>query len=65
MPVDTNIVIFSVTETITPEQVLAKWAEHQIKAIKFGPKEIRLVTHLDFDDRMLEKTIEVFKKISF
>lgn len=65
MPVDTNIVIFTVTDAITPEQVLAKWAEHQIKAIKFGPKEIRLVTHLDFDDRMLEKTIEVFKKNLF
>lgn len=64
MPVDTNIIIFTVADAITPEQVLSKWAEHQIKAIKFGPKEIRLVTHLDFDDRMLEKTMEVFKKIS-
>jgi len=65
MPVDTNIVIFSVKESISPEKVLAKLAEHDIKAIKFGPREIRLVTHLDFDDHMLEKTVEVINKLSF
>ncbi|MBK8290243.1 MAG: threonine aldolase [Flammeovirgaceae bacterium] len=64
MPVDTNIVIFSVADPITPEQVLTKLAEQQIKAIKFGNKEIRLVTHLDFDDQMLEKTEAEFKKLS-
>ena len=64
MPVDTNIVIFSVADSITPEQVLSKLAEQQIKAIKFGDKEIRLVTHLDFDDQMLEKTLAEFKKLS-
>jgi threonine aldolase len=65
MPVDTNIVIFSVIDKVTPEQVLAKLFEHEIKAIKFGAQEIRLVTHLDFDDRMLEKTITTIKKLSF
>jgi len=65
MPVDTNIVIFSVIDKITPEQVLVKLAEHQIKAIKFGAQEIRLVTHLDFDDLMLEKTVDVIKRLSF
>jgi threonine aldolase len=64
MPVDTNIVIFSVIDKVTPEQVLAKLAEHEIKAIRFGAQEIRLVTHLDFDDRMLEKTITTIKKLS-
>jgi threonine aldolase len=65
MPVDTNIVIFSVIDKITPEHVLVKLAEHQIKAIKFGAQEIRLVTHLDFDDRMLEKTVDTIRRISF
>jgi len=65
MPVDTNIVIFSVKDGITPEQVLSKLAEQKIRAIKFGAQEIRLVTHLDFDDRMLEKTVDAIKKLSF
>jgi threonine aldolase len=65
MPVDTNIVIFSVIDRLTPEIALAKFAQQQIQAIKFGPQEIRLVTHLDFDDRMLDKTVEVIRKLSF
>ncbi|MBL7871227.1 MAG: aminotransferase class I/II-fold pyridoxal phosphate-dependent enzyme [Cyclobacteriaceae bacterium] len=65
MPVDTNMVIFSVADHITPEKVLDKLAGYQIKAIKFGDKEIRLVTHLDFDDSMLEKSMEIIKNLSF
>lgn len=65
MPVDTNIVIFSMKESVSPESVLQKLADENIKALKFGPREIRMVTHLDFDDRMLEKTTNVFKKLSF
>ncbi|MBX2897291.1 MAG: threonine aldolase [Cyclobacteriaceae bacterium] len=63
MPVDTNIVIFSVVNTTTPEKILGQLNEHQIKALKFGAQEIRLVTHLDFTDKMLEKTVEVLTKI--
>jgi threonine aldolase len=55
MPVDTNIVIFSVVDSTTPENILAQLNNDQVKAIKFGPQEIRLVTHLDFDDKMLDK----------
>lgn len=62
MPVDTNIIIFELNGT-TPEIFLSKLAQHNIKALAFGPAQIRLVTHLDFDDRMLDKTIEVLKKL--
>lgn len=65
MPVDSNIIIFTVMDHLTPEIVLARLAEYEIKAIKFGAQEIRLVTHLDFDDPMLEKTIATIKKLSF
>lgn len=65
MPVDTNIVIFELVRGITPEMFLLKCAEHQVKALAFSQTEVRMVTHLDFDDRMLEKAIEVFKKLSF
>lgn len=65
MPVDTNIVIFELVDSLTPERVLAKLQEHEVKAIAFGAKEIRLVTHLDFNDAMLEKTIDTLKKLSF
>ncbi len=63
-PVDTNIIIFEIEEKRTPEDVLKKLAEKNIRALKFGPREIRMVTHLDFDDDMLEYTIGSFKKIA-
>ena len=62
MPVDTNIIVFELRDT-TPEFFLARLAEHNIKALAFGNTQIRLVTHLDFDDRMMDKTVEVFKKL--
>ena len=65
MPVDTNIVIFEVADTLTPEKCLEKFSKNQIKALAFSSSEIRLVTHLDFDDDSLTKTIEAFSKIIF
>lgn len=65
MPVDTNIVIFEVSPELTPEKVLAKFNDHQLKALKFSTTEIRLVTHLDFTDAMMDKCVDVFAKIKF
>jgi len=65
MPVDTNIVIFEVAAQLTPEKVLAKFNEQNIKALAFSQTEIRLVTHLDYNDEQLNRTTESFKKISF
>ena len=65
MPVDTNIIIFELAPGITPEKFLNRIGEHQIKALGFSSTEVRLVTHLDFDDRMLERAVDVFSKLSF
>ncbi len=65
MPVDSNIIIFELIATITPQQFLTKLADHQIKALAFGATQVRLVTHLDFNDLMLEKSVQVFNRISF
>jgi threonine aldolase len=65
MPVDTNIVIFELTPDVTQQQFLAKAEEFQVKALTFNKTQIRLVTHLDFDDRMLDRAIDVFSKIRF
>lgn len=65
MPVDTNIVIFEVAEGLTPEKCLAMFANHQIKALAFSATEIRLVTHLDFTDDMLQHTLSAFRNMKF
>lgn len=65
MPIDTNIVLFEVGSGLTAEKCVAKLAEHEVKSLAFSTTEIRLVTHLDFTDQMLDRAVEVFNKISF
>ena len=43
---------------------LAKLKEEGILAVAFGPQTIRFVTHLDFTEKMMDKVIEVLKKIN-
>jgi threonine aldolase len=65
MPVDTNIVIFELQPNVKPEMLLSKLAEQNLKALAFSATEVRLVTHLDFNDEMLDQAIDVFSKIKF
>ncbi|AFL84439.1 threonine aldolase [Belliella baltica DSM 15883] len=53
-PVMTNIVIAKLAG-ITPAEMLLKLESEGIKAVKFGKDQVRFVTHLDFDDEMLER----------
>jgi len=54
----TNIVILSLANDIDVSTTLAKWKEKGLLAVQFGSHDIRMVTHLDFNDDQLE---EVFK----
>lgn len=65
MPADTNIVIFELVPSVTPAAFLEKIHAHGIKALAFSATEIRLVTHLDFDDAMLQKVVNVFSTLHF
>jgi len=65
MSVETNIVIFELSGSITAEQCLEKLKENNILAVAFGPKEVRFVTHLDYTDDMLNETVKVLRSISF
>lgn len=59
-PVDTNIVLFSLKGT-EPQQFLEKLAAENVKAIGFGANSIRMVTHLDFTDEMLDHLLQVLQ----
>lgn len=63
MPVHTNIVIFNLTDKYTAASFEAALKPYDIKLAAFGKQTIRFVTHLDFTDEMLAKTIEVLKKL--
>jgi threonine aldolase len=64
-PVHTNIIIFDLTPTITAESFLEELAKGDIHAAPFGPQTVRFVTHLDFNDQMLDRTIQVLQKLKF
>lgn len=60
-PVQSNIVIFDLKPEKSAEGLLKELAAFDIKAVPFGPQTVRFVTHLDFTEAMLEKTIKVLE----
>ena len=64
LPVETNIIIFSLKDSWTSETFLKKLEDFNIKGVAFGKKTVRFVTHLDFDNVQLDKTIEAIQKIN-
>jgi threonine aldolase len=56
-PIETNIVIFYVNDTIDPMDFIDKMELKGILLISMGEGKIRIVTHLDFTEVMLEKLL--------
>lgn len=64
LPVDTNIVVFEVIEKIDAGIIIKKFADKNLKVVPFGPQQIRLVTHLNFTNEMLDETLKILNSIS-
>ena len=64
MPVDTNILIFTLDEKISGDLFVAKAKEKGILCSAFAKQNIRFVTHLDFTENMLNETEEILKSIA-
>lgn len=64
IPVETNIVIFNLSDKIKSDDFVKKLLEKNIKIVGFGKQTIRFVTHLDFTDNMLETVSSELKKIT-
>lgn len=63
MPCETNILIFTLESRYSEKEFLAKLKEKDIHALPMGPRVVRFVTHLDFNDDMLQKTEEALKSL--
>lgn len=63
LPVDTNILIFDLNSTISFTAFQEKLLLQNIKISQFGPKTVRMVTHLDFNDEMLCLLLNTLKSI--
>lgn len=60
LPVETNIVIFEVDNS---SEVAVKLAAQGVRCQPFSPTLVRLVTHLDITDDMIDKTVSVLQSL--
>lgn len=63
LPVETNIIIFELNETITAPALVAKLKEYNILGYAISPNRVRLVVHLDISKEMVAKTIEILNTL--
>lgn len=63
-PVETNIVIFYTVDGVDENEFVKKLEEKNILLIGMGEGKLRMVTHLDFTNEMLEKVIEEIKNLT-
>jgi threonine aldolase len=63
LSVESNIVVFNLREVEGVPAFLAKLREAGILAMQFGPGMVRMVLHLDVDDRALEQVIATIQQI--
>jgi len=63
LPVETNIIIFELDDSITALALVAKLKEENILGYAIATNRIRLVLHLDLTKEMVSKTIEIFNQL--
>ncbi|WKV13661.1 threonine aldolase family protein [Marivirga harenae] len=63
LPVETNIVIFKLADNALSVNFVEKLKQNGILAVPFGKHDVRFVTHLDFNDDMLQDLIVKLKAI--
>lgn len=62
-PVFTNIVIFDLKKNISPAMFEKKLFENNIRISTFGKHTIRMVTHRDISDEMMNKLLKTLKTV--
>ena len=61
-PIETNIVIFRLPDSILATDYVQQLATHGVKAVSFGKHLVRFVTHLNFTDDHLEEFQKVLSQ---
>jgi threonine aldolase len=63
LPVETNIIIFELKDSITAPDLVNQLNEQGILGYAIAPDKVRLVVHLDISKEMVDQTINVFTKL--
>ena len=62
---DTNLVYVHLEgEALDPQAILAGLDARGVRMSQYGPRLLRAATHLDVDDRGIERAIEAFQEVS-
>ena len=61
MPVETNILIFDIKTPYSPVSFTEQLAKNGILAIAISATQVRMVTHLDISDAMVEELIALIE----
>ena len=64
-PVETNIIIFYVKDSLNSDDFISRMADKNILLTPMGDGKIRIVTHLDFTEEMLDKLLFEFSSFQF
>ncbi len=62
-PIETNIIIFNVVDTINEQDFISRLNDAGIGLISMGQGKLRMVTHLDFKEEMLESVVHTLEHI--
>jgi threonine aldolase len=60
-PVETNIVIVELVDRMNNQRIIEQLKENGLLGVSFGPGLIRLVTHLQFTNAELDRTIGILR----
>ncbi len=70
LPVETNIILFDLKESLngksgsmTSDELVEKLKEKSILSYAISPLRVRLITHLDISDKMIDESIRVFNQL--
>ena len=64
-PIETNIIIFNLISSVKEEDFISILQKNDILISNMGQGKLRMVTHLDITDEMLQKVINTFKMLKF
>jgi len=63
MPVETNILIFSLKPPKTPNQFVERMKSENIFMFAISTNQVRMVLHLDISHEMVKKTIQIIESL--
>ena len=63
MPVETNILIFEIKAPYSPKTLADKLAESSILVMPISTTQVRIVTHLDVSDEMINNLISIINTL--